>query len=340
MPDKKEKDYYDYYSEDMSQQANATQQYYDMAEQQRYTDLLNSKIESENAKNMALKYSQQQLANQGFASQGYGSSINAGYYNTYANQLAQAQSDYNFDMNTMRLEEQQALNNIMSQDKAIQQTNMNNMINSANSINQLNKIYSEYGYGYVDENTGEFIWNEKPSNMSNSEWTNLKLSYTIKEDNLSTPQKATYTIENISSAIYRDSNGELRNIGEDFEDELKDVIYNQSQGKYKNGDVITLTSKKGRRVTLKYNNGTFEIIDEEDNESTSNSKNIDEGKLMSRNDFVSKYRTEYSASIDQFERDWESGKYKEGETYELKSNNGQKTLFIVFENGKYKIVNQ
>lgn len=280
MPDKKEKDYYDYYSEDMSQQANATQQYYDMAEQQRYTDLLNSKIESENAKNMALKYSQQQLANQGFASQGYGSSINAGYYNTYANQLAQAQSDYNFDMNSMRLEEQQALNTIQAndnalreQDKATQQQQMYSFINSANSIDQLNKIYSEYGYGTIGKD-GKFIWGNKPEGMSDSEWTNLKLTHTIAEDNINQAnapetQQPKYTFDNLGELVFENKNGKTKTIDDRVPSATTDKLkLNIQNGKIPSGSVIEMKGKKDKdRVYLKYENGTFVVLTKEEYDS-------------------------------------------------------------------------
>ena len=92
-----EEEQYKYYNQELENQAQAVTDYYNLAKEQRYTDLLNKEIEMENSKQNALKYTQNQLANQGFASQGYGSSVQAGVYNNYANNIAKAQSDYNFD---------------------------------------------------------------------------------------------------------------------------------------------------------------------------------------------------------------------------------------------------
>ena len=171
MAEKKKNNYNDYQqaignTEEMQQ----TQEYYDMQRDENYVGLLDKEIELENSKQNALKYTQNQLANQGFATQGYGSSVQAGIYNQYANAMQQAKSDYDFAQRTLNLEERNELLGQQQQNIA----NLDKLIEGAGSQEDLEKIYESYGLGTFDEN-GNFIMGEKPEGMSQFDWTKCNI---------------------------------------------------------------------------------------------------------------------------------------------------------------------
>lgn len=78
---------------------------YDNMRQQSYRELMNSEIQASVAKQNALKYTQNQLAQSGYANQGVAQSTNLGITNNYRNAMANAQSKYTTDMNNIAQQE-------------------------------------------------------------------------------------------------------------------------------------------------------------------------------------------------------------------------------------------
>ena len=265
----KEEELYEYYDENLENQAQSVQDYYNMAREQRYTDLLNQEIEMENSKQNALKYTQNQLANQGFDSQGYGSSVQAGIYNNYANNIAQAQSDYSFDISGKNYEEQQQLNNIRLQDSALKQENQNaqydqilSLISGASSKENMDKYLNTFGY--------ENIMTNKPEGMSDYQWNMMKLAY--EEKNNQIEMANSYTGDELKEQNYITPGGKEKKVGNDFNKLTSTLINNANNNEYNNGDVISLI-QNGKYLYLKYNNGRFSIISKKEyNDSNDENK--------------------------------------------------------------------
>lgn len=249
-----------------SEDIQTTQDSYDLRRQENYIGLLDRELELEASKQNALKYTQNQMANQGLASQGYGSSVNAGIYNQYANAFQQAQSDYNFEQAGLDLEERQTIQAQQQQNMA----NLDNLINNASSPEELEKIYEQYGFGTYDED-GNFVLGNKPEGMSQFDWTRYGLKYDQMSGN--NQNAYTYDITGLEGATFENSKGDLKSFGERFTDGSYDRLkFGISQNKFENGSVIRMVGKNSNKdiVYLEYSNGQFRIVtkDEYDNAKT------------------------------------------------------------------------
>jgi hypothetical protein len=221
-----------------SEDIQTTQDSYDLRRQENYIGLLDRELELEASKQNALKYTQNQMANQGLASQGYGSSVNAGIYNQYANAFQQAQSDYNLQQAGLDLEERQTIQAQQQQNMA----NLDNLINSATSQEELEKIYEQYGFGTYDEE-GNFVLGNKPEGMSTFDWTRYGLKYDQMSGN---NQNNGITVEpsNLGTLQYENSKGKIVNLAEDYPDEITRIQFESQNNKYEDGSVIKLTNTK------------------------------------------------------------------------------------------------
>lgn len=270
MAEKKKNNYNDYQqaignTEEMQQ----TQEYYDMQRDENYVGLLDKEIELENSKQNALKYTQNQLANQGFATQGYGSSVQAGIYNQYANAMQQAKSDYDFAQRTLNLEERNELLGQQQQNIA----NLDKLIEGAGSQEDLEKIYESYGLGTFDEN-GNFIMGEKPEGMSQFDWT----KYNIMMDNSANSNKTpSVEVNGLGTLQYENNKGEIVNLASTNAEEISRIQFEVQNNKYEDGSVIKLTnSKRGigglkrDNVYLLYKNGQFSVVTEEEYNNAEN----------------------------------------------------------------------
>ena len=87
-------DDYKKYASGTSNASNDSTDYYQMSKNQEYATLLDKEIELENARSAALKHTNNQLAAQGMASQGYGSSQMSGITGRYLNAYESANREY------------------------------------------------------------------------------------------------------------------------------------------------------------------------------------------------------------------------------------------------------
>lgn len=266
-----------------SEDIQATQDSYDLRRQENYIGLLDRELELEASKQNALKYTQNQMENQGLASQGYGSSVNAGIYNQYANAFQQAQSDYNFEQAGLDLEERQTI-------QAQQQRNMENLdklIGSAGSKEDLEKIYEQYGFGTYD-NEGNFVMGNKPEGMSQFDWTRYNVIYdNVTNTSNNSEPTTTADIDNVGNIQYQKDNGTITTLeaeGFNRDGELDQLQFKANNGQYKDGTVIELTHYTfwnritggitDKPVYLKYENGKFSVVTKEDYDKAENKDSI------------------------------------------------------------------
>lgn len=314
-----------------SEDIQTTQDSYDLRRQENYIGLLDRELELEASKQNALKYTQNQMANQGLASQGYGSSVNAGIYNQYANAFQQAQSDYNFEQAGLDLEERQTI-------QAQQQRNMENLdslINNASSPEELEKIYEQYGFGTYDED-GNFVLGNKPEGMSQFDWTRYGLKYDqMTGGSTTTTKNEPYTFDTLSTGTYTTLNGEERNIGQDFNEELLIVKDDANSGKYKNGDVIEVVGKDpNHRLYLKYRNGEFTVVTRDDYVKANNLPK----ESFNKDEFIEQYGSQYGNSIDKLYDFIYDGLYKEGDAFEIVDNKHKNPIYVYYSQGSIRII--
>lgn len=152
--------------------SSTNNQYYQMAIDKEYSALLNKEIALENAKQMAMKYTQNQMANQGMSTQGYGSTTNSSIANQYLNAYNNANAEYQDNVSNINM--QQAQDEKAANEELYQQTVA--LIQGATDINQLNNYLVNQGYGHVDKD-GVFVFDSKPANMDDNTYNQLKYLY-------------------------------------------------------------------------------------------------------------------------------------------------------------------
>lgn len=135
-------DYYGYSSSDLSFGQAAEDEIQKALDNRDYKTFLNAQIYNYNLKQQAQKYYNNSLANQGMASQGYGTSAHIGIENAYANANATALSDY-YDS-----KKNNYLDALDRQEQA--ETELDNQLVTylSNSTDQesLDKYMANYGY--------------------------------------------------------------------------------------------------------------------------------------------------------------------------------------------------
>lgn len=143
---------------------------------QEYSTLYDKEVALENAKSQALKYTQNQIRAGGFGGTGYGSSLQAGTYNKYLNKVGEAESEFNKNMK--EIDSNEMTYNTEKADR------INADIAGATDLDTLNNYLTNSQYGKVDEATGEFIWNEKPANMTDEDWNRIKYNYEAQRNSI------------------------------------------------------------------------------------------------------------------------------------------------------------
>lgn len=234
-------------------------EYYALAEDQQYTKLLDKEIQLENSKSNALKYTNNAMAANGLNATGYGSSANAGIYNQYLSNLSTMKQDTDTEVNNLESEKRSELNDL-SDDRF---ESLTTMLSQAQSSDDLNSLMSDYGYGTINEDTGEFSWNEKPSNMSDDDWAQLKYYYKLQNETIAsntdtTPDYATYTsLDTLKAATFVQSDGNVATFQDHFDSEANLVWHHASVGDYSAGDTIKITNGEGVTVYLQWTGSDY-----------------------------------------------------------------------------------
>lgn len=263
---------------DSSQQSSNTNNYYEMSKRQEYETLLDKEIELENAKSAALKYTNNQMAAQGFASQGYGSSYHSGIAGRYLDALGKAQSNYKSNVDNINYQQhQEDINNANDRFKSI-----TTMLTQANSIDQMDKLLSDYGYGSMVENDGiaEFQWNEKPDGISDDDWYQMRYYYNLQKSSIESSDKvdqyaATYgNRESWGSATYVNNKGSTNKIEDQFKYESNVLWANINAGKYTYGTTVRMQNGKGDVIYVQWTQNGLRMTDEATYNSSENKDSL------------------------------------------------------------------
>lgn len=249
--------------ESSSPKAQQINEYYDLAKKQNYTKLLDSEIQLENSKSAALKYTQNQLNAQGFGTQGYGSSVQSGVYGQYANafsELEQNAANENADLDKARISELSAVEQ-QENEENFQSTIQ--LINDSNDMGRLDQLLAGYGYGTIDE-SGNFVWGEKPEGMSQRDWAEIQYRYNLQADSIAEQNQNNYytyyDIDDLNYAQYQSKSGAVNNVGDHFKEEVKDAFSYADQGKFSEGAVIRVRNGEGDTIYLQWTGDGFSMV--------------------------------------------------------------------------------
>lgn len=240
----------------------ANSQYYEMAKKQEYASLLDKEIELENARSAALKHTNNQMAAQGFSSQGYGASYNSSMTGRYLNALGNAQNVYK--ANVDNLDYQQHQEEVANANDRFE--SITTMITQANDIDQVNSLLTDYGYGSMVENNGkmEFQWNEKPEGMSDDDWKQMRYYYNLQKSALDIDEYAAVygDLDTWKSAYFVDGNGNAKKVGKEFKNESAVLWANINAGKYSYGTIIKMQNEDGEVIYVQWTKNGLKMSNE------------------------------------------------------------------------------
>lgn len=252
---------------------SATQDYYNMAKQQEYSALLDKEVQLENAKANALKYSNNQLAAQGMAGSGYAQNAQLGIQNQYLNRLTEAQNTTSQNIASLnQAQREEELANANDRFESV-----TTMLTQASELSQMDELLANYGYGTIDK-SGNFVWNDKPENMSSDDWNQIKYYYGLQKSAIESAQPQNYatynSLDSLKTASYLKTNGNVGNLGDDFGKEINVLWYYASAGQFQNGDSIHLTNGKGETIYMQLTSNGFRTISEQEYRDSNNQYTI------------------------------------------------------------------
>lgn len=248
-----------------SNTSNDSTDYYQMSKNQEYATLLDKEIELENARSAALKHTNNQLAAQGMASQGYGSSQMAGITGRYLNAYESANRDYQNNVNNLNYQQnQEQVANANDRFESI-----TTMMSQASNMDQLHSLLTDYQYGSIDDE-GNFTFNEKPEGMSDDDWYQMKYYYNLQKGSIEQMEEAnkveeyaaTYgNLESWKSATYVTSNGATKTMEKEFEYESEALWANINAGKYTYGTTVMMKNGDGDVIYVQWTQNGLRMVD-------------------------------------------------------------------------------
>ena len=134
--------------------------YYQQLKDENYKTLWQSEIQLDNARQRAMKNTQTQLAGQGMASSGMGSTVRNGLENQYLTGMQNAQQNFQNQNAQINQQEKEAI----AQDANDRFNSLTTLMSGAQTNDELNAVLGQYGYGTVGAD-GKFAWNQDKLNQ-------------------------------------------------------------------------------------------------------------------------------------------------------------------------------
>jgi len=166
------------------------EEYYKYLKDENYKSLLSAEMQLDSARQRAMKNTQTQMAAQGLASAGYGSTNQMGIENQYLQGLQNAQNQYQQQQTQINFAEQEA------KDQAIanQYNSLTQMMGSAQSRDELGNLLQAQGYGRYEN--GNFAWNkDKLDELGEDNAINLQSLYGMYGSQLDSVAELAYAQE-------------------------------------------------------------------------------------------------------------------------------------------------
>ena len=269
-------------SNGVSSGSTTNNQYYEMAKKQEYASLLDKEIELENARSTALKHTNNQMAAQGFASQGYGASYNSSMTGRYLNALGDAQNTYKVNVDNLNYQQHQE--EVASANDRFE--SITTMMQQANDIDQVNSLLTDYGYGTIDAE-GNFTFGEKPEGMSDDDWKQMKYYYNLQKSSLETDEYAAFygNLDTWKSAYFVDGEGNAKKVGKEFKDESAVLWADINAGKYTYGTIIKLQNEDGEVIYVQWTKNGLRMSNEKAYNSSKQKDAMKNGVKVAKEEF-------------------------------------------------------
>lgn len=237
-------------------------EYYKRQKEQLEQEKLNAAIQLNNARQDAMKNTQNYLRGSGYGTQGYGATQMINTNNAYNNQLGANKNDY-----WKRLQELDQQQNEAIQQKY--QESFDKFSNVAGSFEGDNFYTQGQLYGlFKQDNNGKWqidTENDAYKNLSLANQNALKGLVQNHEDNLNSTNIGTKKFGTDGNVSYVDINGNFGTDTIDSKFKLETNALNSALAggqEMKNGSAIVMTNTWGDKVFLQYKNGELYYIDQ------------------------------------------------------------------------------
>lgn len=254
-------------------------EYYKRQKEQLEQEKLNAAIQLNNARQDAMKNTQNYLRGSGYGSQGYGASQMINTNNAYNNQLGNNQNDY-----WSKLQELNAQQNQARQQEYT--SNFENFSNSAGAFDDDSFYTQGQAYGlFKQDNTGKWqidTENEAYKNLSLANQNALKGLVQNHENNVNSTNIGTRKFGENGEVSFTTANGDLSidTIDKKFKLETNALNSALAGGKeIKNGSVIKMANNYGDTVYIQYKNGELYYVDKNTYENGKNQFEVRNGKV-------------------------------------------------------------
>lgn len=241
---------------------NSINKYYDLANQHEYSQLADKEIQLENAKSLAMKYTNNSLANRGLAPTGYGASVNANINNSWLNAYQNAVNNTESNVAT---NEQNRAKEVMSVNEDRLKTAMTD-IASATSNDLLTSALSETGIT-IGKNADGSTYLIKPDDMDDTTFKQISYQYKAVKENLDSQSDvgASYgTRDDFLNGTFTDNKGYVKNLKDTFSDESEVLFSNIANGLYQNGTVVQMKNGLGDTIYVKVSSNGVSLTTKEE----------------------------------------------------------------------------
>jgi len=240
----------------------SSKDYYENLKQENYRALLSKEIQLANAKQNAMKATQNQLAGMGMAGSGYGAIQSTGIANNYLNAMAGAKEEYQTNQNKIMEAER-------TEQVKENEANFNSMVavlREATSEAGMTKALADFGINY-DPST---------ETMSGAGWDNLSAAQKqqlLSSVNLKMPslKEQDFLAQNTIDDGYSDSGSAIDNLTDPFGDkgktskELIFIFSDSYMGTSPDGKVVKLENGRDANryiFMIKYGNKWYKTTGE------------------------------------------------------------------------------
>lgn len=254
-------------------------EYYKRQKEQLEQEKLNAAIQLNNARQDAMKNTQNYLRGSGYGSQGYGASQMINTNNAYNNQLGNNQNDYWSKLQELNTQQNQARQQEYT-------SNFENFSNSAGAFDDDTFYTQGQAYGlFKQDNNGKWqidTENDAYKNLSLANQNALKGLVQNHENNVNSTNIGTRKFGENGEVSFTTANGDLSIDTIDKKFKLETIALNSALAggkEMKNGSVIKMTNNYGDTVYIQYKNGELYYVGKNTYENGKNQFEVRNGKV-------------------------------------------------------------
>ena len=228
-----------------------TPDYYEKLKNESYKALLKGEVQAYNAKQQAMKYTNNGLVANGYGTQGISESANLGIGNTYQKALRDSQNEYDQSILAIDNQQKEAVNSEFE--------SLATLMSSASSSSQLDNVLKEYG---ITIENGQFSGDYFDS-LDDASKRQLRSLYALYSDELQQSEvnnPTFYDEDDLRYATYTKADGSTATIGSHYNEEVKDIMKYSNDGTLVVDGVVRVRNGEGDTIYVKRTSTGWQIV--------------------------------------------------------------------------------